>query len=34
VRAAEVMVDGEKIHLVRDRETIADLLRGESIPAD
>jgi diaminopimelate decarboxylase len=34
VRAAEVMVDGEKIHLVRERETIADLLRGESIPAD
>jgi len=34
MRAAEVMVDGEKIHLVRERETIADLLRGESIPAD
>jgi diaminopimelate decarboxylase len=28
-RAAEVMVDGELAHLVRERETIADLLRGE-----
>ena len=30
-RAAEVMVDGEAAHLVRPRETIADLFRGESI---
>jgi diaminopimelate decarboxylase len=29
-RAAEVMVDGDQIHLVRQRETIADLLRGEA----
>jgi diaminopimelate decarboxylase len=28
-RAAELMVDGERVHLVRQRETIADLLRGE-----
>jgi diaminopimelate decarboxylase len=28
-RAAEVMVDGERLHLVRAREGIADLLRGE-----
>ena len=28
-RAAEVMVDGEKVHLVRERESIADIIRGE-----
>ena len=28
-RAAEVLVDGSEAHLVRSRETIADLLRGE-----
>lgn len=28
-RAAEVMVDGESVHLVRERETLADLMRGE-----
>ena len=28
-RAAEVMVDGDDIHLIRSRETIADLMRGE-----
>jgi diaminopimelate decarboxylase len=28
-RAAEVMVDGDKAHLVRARETIDDLVRGE-----
>jgi diaminopimelate decarboxylase len=28
-RAAEVMVDGARAHLVRERETIDDLLRGE-----
>lgn len=30
-RAAEVMVDGEQYHIVRQRESIEDLLRGESI---
>ncbi|HUH36912.1 MAG TPA: diaminopimelate decarboxylase, partial [Spongiibacteraceae bacterium] len=30
-RAAEVMVDGDRAYLVRERETIADLMRGESI---
>lgn len=30
-RAAEVMVDGDRFHLVRARETIADLWRGESV---
>ncbi|KCB23318.1 diaminopimelate decarboxylase [Bordetella hinzii] len=29
-RAAEVMVDGEQYHIVRQRESIEDLLRGES----
>lgn len=28
-RAAEVLVDGDRAHLVRERETLADLLRGE-----
>lgn len=28
-RPAEVMVDGEHLHLVRERETIDDLMRGE-----
>ncbi|MDP5054091.1 MAG: diaminopimelate decarboxylase [Congregibacter sp.] len=28
-RAAEVMIDGSKSYLIRERETIADLLRGE-----
>jgi len=30
-RAAEVIVDGNKIHLARKRETIDDLLNGEII---
>jgi len=29
-RAAEVLVDGETVHLVRSRETIADLFAHES----
>ncbi len=29
-RAAEVMVDGDLLHLARERETIDDLLRGET----
>jgi diaminopimelate decarboxylase len=28
-RAAEIMVDGESVHLVRERESFADLVRGE-----
>ena len=28
-RAAEVMVDGDEVFLVRERETLADLMRGE-----
>lgn len=30
-RAAEVMVDGDKVHLIRARETIADLMQGEAM---
>ena len=33
-RAAEVMVDGDTAHLVRARETIDDLLRGEQLLPD
>jgi diaminopimelate decarboxylase len=32
-RAAEVMVDGKQMHLVRARESVDDLLRGESLLA-
>ncbi|HUE37925.1 MAG TPA: diaminopimelate decarboxylase, partial [Candidatus Binatia bacterium] len=31
-RAAEVLVDGGTYHVVRARETLADLVRGETIP--
>jgi diaminopimelate decarboxylase len=31
-RPAEVLVEGEQVHLVRRRETLEDLVRGESIP--
>jgi diaminopimelate decarboxylase len=30
-RAAEVMVDGAQLHLVRARESVEDLLRGEAL---
>ncbi len=30
-RAAEIMVDGRDMHLVRKRETFADLIRGEAL---
>jgi len=33
-RAAEVIVDGDQMHLVRERETIDDMLRGEAVIAD
>jgi diaminopimelate decarboxylase len=29
-RAAEVMVDGDTIHLVRERETFTDMIRSET----
>ena len=31
-RPAEVMVDGDEVHLIREREIFADLVRGEHIP--
>lgn len=33
-RAAEIMVDGERVHLARARESVADLLRGETLLPD
>jgi diaminopimelate decarboxylase len=30
-RAAELMVDGAKVHVVRERERVEDLMRGESV---
>jgi diaminopimelate decarboxylase len=30
-RAAELMVDGERVHVIRERETIEELLRGEHL---
>jgi diaminopimelate decarboxylase len=30
-RASEIMVDGEKLHLIRQRETFDDLVRGEHL---
>jgi diaminopimelate decarboxylase len=32
-RPAEVMVDGDSFYVVRERETLDDLIRGESVPA-
>ena len=31
VRAAEVLVDGDQVHVIRDRERVEDLLRGEHL---
>lgn len=31
-RAAEVLVVGDKFHVIRKRENYEDLVRGESIP--
>jgi len=33
-RAAEVMVDGDAMHLVRARESLSDLMRGECLLPD
>ena len=30
-RAAEVMVDGDRYHIIRERETLQDLMRGEHL---
>ncbi len=32
-RPPEVLVDGDQFHIVRERETLEDLIRGENIPA-
>jgi diaminopimelate decarboxylase len=32
-RAAEVLVQGEKYAVIRDRETYQDLIRGEGVPS-
>jgi diaminopimelate decarboxylase len=32
-RVAEVLVSGDQFHVVRQRETLDDLIRGEKIPA-
>ncbi len=33
-RPAAVLVDGAKTHIVGERESLADLIRGERIPPD
>ena len=33
-RSAEVLVDGDKVHLARARETLDDLVRGEQLLPD
>jgi diaminopimelate decarboxylase len=30
--AAEVLIDNRQAHLIRTRQTFADLIRGETIP--
>jgi diaminopimelate decarboxylase len=30
-RAAEVLVDGDKVHIIRERETFADQMQGERL---
>jgi diaminopimelate decarboxylase len=30
-RAVELLVDGDKVHIIRERESIADLMRGEKL---
>ncbi|SEL19952.1 diaminopimelate decarboxylase [Nitrosovibrio tenuis] len=32
-RAAEVMIDGDRIHVIRERESIDQLIAGETIPS-
>ena len=33
-RAAELLVDGEKVHVIRRRETAQDQMRQEELTAD
>jgi hypothetical protein len=28
----EILIDGDKVHLARARQTLDDLIRGEAIP--
>jgi diaminopimelate decarboxylase len=30
-RAAEVLVDGDNVHIIRERETFADQMQGERL---
>jgi diaminopimelate decarboxylase len=30
-RACEIMVDGDQFHIIRERETFEDLIRGEQL---
>jgi len=30
-RAAEIMVEGEHVHIIRERESLDDLCRGEQL---
>jgi diaminopimelate decarboxylase len=30
-RAAEVLVDGDKVHIIRERETVQDQIRAERL---
>jgi diaminopimelate decarboxylase len=32
-RVPEILVKGKEIHVIRERESLADLVRGETIPA-
>jgi diaminopimelate decarboxylase len=32
-RVPEILVRGREIHVIRERESLADLVRGEAIPA-
>jgi diaminopimelate decarboxylase len=33
-RAAEVLVDGEQVHVIRQRETVQDQIRQEQLVKD
>ena len=33
-RAAEIMVDGDTVHVIREREKLTDLFAGEHLLAD
>ena len=33
-RAAAILVDGPRSHIIKERETLEDLVRGEHVPPD